>query len=65
MGHSTLESGANSSKACGFLHVIFLTLSHHYGLGRHFFYLDDVLRVKSQEMEFISEPFGKDFLNNL
>ena len=42
--------------------MMFLTLSHHFGLGRHFFYLDDYERVKAMEMEFISEPFGKEIL---
>ncbi|KAF8849911.1 hypothetical protein BDZ45DRAFT_603606 [Acephala macrosclerotiorum] len=42
----------------GFLHMIFITLSHHFGWGRHFFYLDDYQKVTSMEMEFIAEPFG-------
>ncbi|CZR65028.1 related to integral membrane protein PTH11 [Phialocephala subalpina] len=42
----------------GFLHILFITISHHFGWGRHFFYLDDYKKVTSMEMEFISEPFG-------
>jgi hypothetical protein len=42
----------------GFTHIGLLTVSHHYGLGRHFFFLDDILRVKAMEWEFIAEPFG-------
>ena len=34
-------------------------MSHHYGLGRHFFYLSDDLKLKAMEWEFIAEPFGK------
>ena len=49
-------------KLCGFSHIIFLTISHHYGLGRHFFFLTDFERVKAMEMEFISEPFGENFM---
>jgi hypothetical protein len=42
----------------GFTHIGLLTVSHHYGLGRHFFFLDDVMKVKAMEWEFIAEPFG-------
>jgi hypothetical protein len=55
--HSTINL---SFKTFGFTHMAFLTVSHHYGLGRHFYYLSDVLRVKAMEWEFISEPWGKD-----
>lgn len=41
------------------MHISFLTVSHNYGLGRHFFYLSDYLRVKAMEWEFIAEPFGE------
>ncbi|KFY01968.1 hypothetical protein V490_00698 [Pseudogymnoascus sp. VKM F-3557] len=47
-----------SSIAFGLMHISFLTVSHRYGLGRHFFYLSDYLRVKAMEWEFIAEPFG-------
>ncbi|RFU34906.1 hypothetical protein B7463_g1500, partial [Scytalidium lignicola] len=46
------------SMMLGFTQMSLLTVSHHYGLGRHFFYLSDVLRVKAMEWEFIAEPFG-------
>jgi len=41
--------------------MVLLTLAHHFGWGRHFFYLTDEERVMSMEMEFISEPVGKNF----
>ncbi len=43
--------------------MVFLTLAHHFGWGRHFFYLTDEERVMSMEMEFISEPVGKIFVS--
>jgi hypothetical protein len=36
-----------------------LTIAHHYGFGRHFFYLTAPERVKSQQFTFINEPLGK------
>lgn len=52
----------NSFKVFGLMHISFLTVSHRYGLGRHFFYLSDYLRVKAMEWEFIAEPFGEEAL---
>ncbi len=49
----------SQSKVFGILQMIFLQLSHKYGLGRHFFYLTPYEKVMAMEMEFISEPFGK------
>ncbi|KFY00619.1 hypothetical protein O988_03193 [Pseudogymnoascus sp. VKM F-3808] len=60
VSHSTWieHSTINLSKAFGLMHISFLTVSHRFGLGRHFFYLSDYLRVKAMEWEFIAEPFG-------
>ena len=38
---------------------IVLTIAHHYGFGRHFFYLTSTERVDSQRLTFINEPLGK------
>ena len=46
----------------GLTHISLLIVSHHYGLGRRFFYLSDVLRVKAMEWGFIAEPFDKEVL---
>jgi hypothetical protein len=36
-----------------------LTVQHHYGLGRHFFYLDPHQRVMALKYSFIVQPMGR------
>ncbi|KAH8594902.1 hypothetical protein B0O99DRAFT_623894 [Bisporella sp. PMI_857] len=43
---------------CGIGLCTCLTIQHHYGLGRHFFFLDDHQRIYAIKYNFIGQAFG-------
>jgi hypothetical protein len=47
------------SLLCGTGILITLTIQHHYGLGRHFFYLDPHQKVQALKYNFAGQPLGK------
>lgn len=46
------------SMICGVLLCSMLTTQHHYGLGRHFFYLSPTQRVLAIKFNFLGQAFG-------
>lgn len=47
-----------ASVLCGTGVLITLTIQHHYGLGRHFFYLNQHQRVMALKYSFSGQPLG-------
>ncbi|KAH8750714.1 hypothetical protein F5882DRAFT_310137, partial [Hyaloscypha sp. PMI_1271] len=46
------------SMICGILLCSMLTTQHHYGLGRHFFYLSPTQRILAIKFNFLGQAFG-------
>ena len=49
---------SNIYQILGLLFNAFITLSCHWGLGRHFWTLDPVQKVNAMHWNFLSQPFG-------
>lgn len=46
------------SVACGIALCSMLTVQHHYGLGRHFFFLSTHQRIMAGKFNFVGQAFG-------
>lgn len=50
---------ADSEQAFGIALVSNATVQYHYGLGRHFFYLDPYQQAQAAKFSFVGQPIGK------
>ena len=41
--------------------VSMITVQYHYGLGRHFFYLDSHQKIYAIKFNFVTQPLGETY----